>query len=131
MRLPDLSQLPDLPVRAVLGAVTDALAAHGSVVLVAPPGTGKTTLVPLALAAAVDPGRGRRSAVHRPAAPHRADHGRPRRLRGHRRRSSHPPPAIRAAAHPTWAGLWMRAATTRRITGTRSAIGSWPFGGGT
>ena len=62
MRLPDLSRLPALPVRAVLGAVTDTLAAHGSVVLVAPPGTGKTTLVPLALAAAVDPGRGRRSA---------------------------------------------------------------------
>jgi ATP-dependent helicase HrpB len=59
MRLPDLSQLPDLPVRAVLDAVTDALAAHGSAVLVAPPGTGKTTLVPLALAAAVDPDRGR------------------------------------------------------------------------
>ena len=49
---PRCSQLPDLPVRAVLGAVTDALAAHGSAVLVAPPGTGKTTLVPLALAAA-------------------------------------------------------------------------------
>ena len=32
--------------RAVLGAVTDALAAHGGAVLVAPPGTGKTTLVP-------------------------------------------------------------------------------------
>jgi ATP-dependent helicase HrpB len=59
MRLPDLSQLPDLPVRAVLGAVTDRLGAHGSAVLVAPPGTGKTTLVPLALAAAVDPDRGR------------------------------------------------------------------------
>ena len=59
MRLPDSSQLPDLPVRAVLGVVTDALAAHGSAVLVAPPGTGKTTLVPLALAAAVDPDRGR------------------------------------------------------------------------
>ena len=58
MRLPDWSQLPDLPVRAVLGAVTDALAAHGNAVLVAPPGTGKTTLVPLALAA-VDPDRGR------------------------------------------------------------------------
>ena len=65
MRLPDLSQLPDLPVRAVLGAVTDALVAHGSAVLVAPPGTGKTTLVPLALAAAVEPdagpGAGRRT----------------------------------------------------------------------
>ena len=53
MRLPDLSQLPDLPVRAELGAVTAALAAHGSAVLVAPPGTGKTTLVPPAVAAAV------------------------------------------------------------------------------
>ena len=31
----------------------------------------------------------------------------------------------------TWAGFRMRAATTRRITGTRSAIGSWPFGVGT
>ena len=59
MPFPDLSQLPDLPVRAVLGAVTDALAAHGSAVLVAPPGTGKTTLVPPALAAAVDPDGGR------------------------------------------------------------------------
>ena len=51
MALPVVPQLPDLPVRAVLGAVTDALAAHGGAVLVAPPGTGKTTLVPLALAA--------------------------------------------------------------------------------
>jgi ATP-dependent helicase HrpB len=59
MRLPDLSQLPDLPVRAVLGAVAGTLAAHGSAVLVAPPGTGKTTLVPLALAAAVEPNLGR------------------------------------------------------------------------
>jgi len=50
MALPVVPQLPDLPVRAVLGAVTDALAARGGAVLVAPPGTGKTTLVPLALA---------------------------------------------------------------------------------
>ncbi|MCO1653524.1 ATP-dependent helicase HrpB [Pseudonocardia humida] len=48
--MPD--DLPDLPVRAALGEVTGALAAHGAAVLVAPPGTGKTTLVPLALAAA-------------------------------------------------------------------------------
>ncbi|GHE12779.1 ATP-dependent helicase HrpB [Klenkia taihuensis] len=41
----------DLPVRAVLPELTAALDAHGSAVLVAPPGTGKTTLVPLALAA--------------------------------------------------------------------------------
>jgi ATP-dependent helicase HrpB len=49
-------ELPDLPVRDALDAVTAALADHGTAVLVAPPGTGKTTLVPLALAAAV-PGR--------------------------------------------------------------------------
>lgn len=41
--------LPNLPVRAVLDDVVAALAAHGCAVLVAPPGTGKTTLVPLAL----------------------------------------------------------------------------------
>ncbi|WP_236795286.1 ATP-dependent helicase HrpB [Amycolatopsis sp. GM8] len=39
-----------LPVSAVLGELTTALDAHGTAVLVAPPGTGKTTLVPLALA---------------------------------------------------------------------------------
>ncbi|QYN32073.1 ATP-dependent helicase HrpB [Pseudonocardia sp. DSM 110487] len=42
--------LPDLPVRAALPEITATLAAAGSAVLVAPPGTGKTTLVPLALA---------------------------------------------------------------------------------
>ncbi|MCO7221502.1 helicase-related protein, partial [Klenkia sp. PcliD-1-E] len=41
----------DLPVRSVLPELTAALDGHGSAVLVAPPGTGKTTLVPLALAA--------------------------------------------------------------------------------
>jgi ATP-dependent helicase HrpB len=50
------AELPDLPVRAVLGEVTAALSTHGTAVLVAPPGTGKTTVVPLALAAAF-PGR--------------------------------------------------------------------------
>ncbi|WP_263253085.1 ATP-dependent helicase HrpB [Saccharopolyspora rosea] len=42
--------LPDLPVRPVLDDLARALADHGTSVLVAPPGTGKTTLVPLALA---------------------------------------------------------------------------------
>ncbi|MDQ1677455.1 MAG: ATP-dependent helicase HrpB [Actinomycetota bacterium] len=46
----------DLPVRAVLGELGDALRSAGAAVLVAPPGTGKTTLVPLALADLV-PGR--------------------------------------------------------------------------
>ncbi|MCR6487677.1 ATP-dependent helicase HrpB [Amycolatopsis sp. OK19-0408] len=45
-------KLPDLPVRAVLPEVLSALDDHGTAVLVAPPGTGKTTLVPLALASA-------------------------------------------------------------------------------
>ncbi len=45
-------KLPDLPVRSVLPDVLAALEAHGTAVLVAPPGTGKTTLVPLALASA-------------------------------------------------------------------------------
>ncbi|MDI6101519.1 ATP-dependent helicase C-terminal domain-containing protein [Actinoplanes sp. NEAU-A12] len=43
--------LPDLPVRPVLAEVAATLADAGAAVLVAPPGTGKTTLVPLALAA--------------------------------------------------------------------------------
>ncbi|NKQ57651.1 ATP-dependent helicase HrpB [Amycolatopsis sp. K13G38] len=42
--------LPDLPVKAVLGELAAALREHRTAVLVAPPGTGKTTLVPLALA---------------------------------------------------------------------------------
>ena len=52
----DLPDLPDLPVRAALGEIASTLAAHGTAVLVAPPGTGKTTLVPLALAG-LDGGR--------------------------------------------------------------------------
>jgi ATP-dependent helicase HrpB len=49
--------LPDLPIRAVLPAVAAALADAGAAVLVAPPGTGKTTLVPLALAESSAAGR--------------------------------------------------------------------------
>lgn len=47
------AELPDLPVRAVLDEVVGALADPGAAVLVAPPGTGKTTIVPLAMAAAL------------------------------------------------------------------------------
>ncbi len=44
--------LPDLPVTEVLEALQAALARHKAAVLVAPPGAGKTTTVPLALLAA-------------------------------------------------------------------------------
>ncbi|OLF15490.1 ATP-dependent helicase HrpB [Actinophytocola xanthii] len=47
-------RLPDLPVRAVLDDVRAALTDSGRAVLVAPPGTGKTTVVPLALAEGVE-----------------------------------------------------------------------------
>lgn len=43
----------DLPVRPVLPALVEALRDRGAVVLVAPPGTGKTTTAPLAVADAV------------------------------------------------------------------------------
>ncbi|MDL2076892.1 ATP-dependent helicase HrpB [Streptomyces sp. GXMU-J15] len=46
--------LDALPVRSALPALTDALDDRGTAVLVAPPGTGKTTLVPLALAGLLD-----------------------------------------------------------------------------
>ena len=53
--LPDAS-VPgaDLPVRPALSEVVDALRERGTAVLVAPPGSGKTSLLPLALADAVD-----------------------------------------------------------------------------
>lgn len=43
------SQLPQLPVSAVLGALGQALDTRGLAILSAPPGAGKTTLVPLYL----------------------------------------------------------------------------------
>jgi ATP-dependent helicase HrpB len=46
---PLLSDAPRLPVDDVLPALLDALGRSGSAVLVAPPGAGKTTRVPLAL----------------------------------------------------------------------------------
>ncbi|MFD6093266.1 ATP-dependent helicase HrpB [Oerskovia sp. NPDC060338] len=45
-----LASPPDLPVRHHLGELVDAVRARGVAVLQAPPGTGKTTLVPPALA---------------------------------------------------------------------------------
>ncbi|MDG4873686.1 ATP-dependent helicase HrpB [Mesorhizobium sp. WSM4935] len=51
--------LPELPVTAVLPALGEALSGRNSAVLVAPPGAGKTTLVPLALLDASWLGQGR------------------------------------------------------------------------
>ncbi|MFJ6388658.1 ATP-dependent helicase HrpB [Streptomyces sp. NPDC091972] len=55
--------LDALPVRSVLPALGDALEGHGTAVLVAPPGTGKTTLVPLVLAGLLDSGAPARNVV--------------------------------------------------------------------
>ncbi|MGW0839991.1 ATP-dependent helicase HrpB [Streptomyces sp. NPDC002787] len=58
--------LDALPVRAALPGLNEALEGHGTAVLVAPPGTGKTTLVPLALAGLLDGGPVRRVVVAEP-----------------------------------------------------------------
>ncbi|MEU6543457.1 ATP-dependent helicase HrpB [Streptomyces sp. NPDC046859] len=58
--------LDALPVRGALPALTDALDGPGTAVLVAPPGTGKTTLVPLALAGLLGEGPERRVVVAEP-----------------------------------------------------------------
>lgn len=55
MLLPDLS-VPgaNLPVREALPATVEAVRSRGTAILVAPPGSGKTSLLPLALADALD-----------------------------------------------------------------------------
>ncbi|MFB7507479.1 helicase-related protein, partial [Streptomyces broussonetiae] len=58
--------LDALPVRSALPALADALEGDGTAVLVAPPGTGKTTLVPLVLAGLVGGGPARRVVVAEP-----------------------------------------------------------------
>ncbi|MEV5381397.1 ATP-dependent helicase HrpB [Streptomyces sp. NPDC052721] len=58
--------LDALPVGGALPALTEALDGHGTAVLVAPPGTGKTTLVPLVLAGLVGGGPARRVVVAEP-----------------------------------------------------------------
>src|SRR5512144_2715740 len=49
-----LAHPPDLPVVAGLTGVAAGIRARGTVVVQAPPGTGKTSLVPPAVAAMVD-----------------------------------------------------------------------------
>ncbi|MCB5183131.1 ATP-dependent helicase HrpB [Streptomyces antimicrobicus] len=63
---PRVEALDALPVRTALPALTAALADHGTAVLCAPPGTGKTTLVPLALAGLTGGGPRRRVLVAEP-----------------------------------------------------------------
>ncbi|MEV7524556.1 ATP-dependent helicase C-terminal domain-containing protein [Streptomyces sp. NPDC091371] len=58
--------LDSLPVREALPALVSALDGHGAAVLCAPPGTGKTTLVPLVLAGLVGGGPARRVVVAEP-----------------------------------------------------------------
>ncbi|MFF1412184.1 ATP-dependent RNA helicase [Streptomyces sp. NPDC058289] len=60
------ADLDSLPVREALPALASALDAHGAAVLCAPPGTGKTTLVPLVLAGLVGGGPRRRVVVAEP-----------------------------------------------------------------
>ncbi|MFE7424409.1 ATP-dependent helicase HrpB [Streptomyces sp. NPDC057545] len=58
--------LEQLPVRTAVPALERALADHGTAVLCAPPGTGKTTLVPLVLAGLTGGGPTRRVVVAEP-----------------------------------------------------------------
>ncbi|MEU1087583.1 ATP-dependent helicase C-terminal domain-containing protein [Streptomyces sp. NPDC005892] len=58
--------LADLPVRTAVPALRRALDERGAAVLCAPPGTGKTTLVPLALAGLTGEGPPRRVVVAEP-----------------------------------------------------------------
>src|SRR5271155_5326872 len=59
LRLPEMPPLPNLPITEALPALLAALDANRNAVLIAPPGAGKTTLVPLALLDAPWRGDGR------------------------------------------------------------------------
>ena len=134
----------DLPVRPVLPALVAALDAAGAGVLVAPPGTGKTTLAPLAVADRVDrPGGDRPTPPggrprRRPAdgrAARRAGR-RPGRLRGARRapgRPGHPdrgghhrPAGPPAAPRPGAARHRARCCSTSATSGNSTPTWRWP-----
>lgn len=66
LTLPRTGALDALPVREAVPALIRALDTHGTAVLCAPPGTGKTTLVPLVLAGLVGGGPARRVVVAEP-----------------------------------------------------------------
>ncbi|MEU6313452.1 ATP-dependent helicase C-terminal domain-containing protein [Streptomyces sp. NPDC047014] len=63
---PRTAALDALPVREAVPALLSALDGHGTAVLCAPPGTGKTTLVPLVLAGLTGGGPRRRVLVAEP-----------------------------------------------------------------
>ena len=141
--------LPELPVTDALPPLLAALAAGRNAVLVAPPGAGKTTLVPLALLDAPWRGDGtilmleprrlatRAAATRMAVAAGRAGrrHGRlphpagRRRLAGDPHRGRHrgpagPPPAIRSGARRRRRGDPGRGA--RALAGIRSGAGTVP-----
>ncbi|MEV4312978.1 ATP-dependent helicase HrpB [Actinocrispum sp. NPDC049592] len=60
--------LPDLPITAIVDELARTLRERGAVILVAPPGTGKTTVVPLALGGRVVVAEPRRIAARAAAA---------------------------------------------------------------
>ncbi|GGX54417.1 ATP-dependent helicase [Streptomyces minutiscleroticus] len=64
--MPRSDVLDSLPVRSAVPALREALEEHGAAVLCAPPGTGKTTLVPLVLAGLAGDGPARRVVVAEP-----------------------------------------------------------------
>ncbi|KNB52623.1 ATP-dependent helicase HrpB [Streptomyces caatingaensis] len=72
--------LTHLPVHTALPHLTRALDSHGAAVLCAPPGTGKTTLVPLALAGLAGPAGPEGGAEIDEAAPRRVLVAEPRRI---------------------------------------------------
>ena len=49
-----MASVSDLPIEALLGDISETVRSHGRLVLAAPPGAGKTTRVPLALAGLID-----------------------------------------------------------------------------
>jgi ATP-dependent helicase HrpB len=75
-----MPQPPELPILAALPALLDAVARTGTAVLAAPPGTGKTTLAPLALAGLIPRDPAGRTATSGDAPQRRVLVAEPRRL---------------------------------------------------
>ncbi|MDA1367446.1 ATP-dependent helicase HrpB [Glycomyces algeriensis] len=78
--MPQPPALPDLPIRDALPALVEAVARTGTAVLAAPPGTGKTTLAPLALAGLIPADGSDASRVTRDVPQRRVLVAEPRRL---------------------------------------------------